>query len=291
MDDNEGCPSAFLCDDCCKAADHQHPWLKPQPRKEATMQSYIKQFISGLFGRFRRNADGSVECLGLALDTDGKAMKKIANEVRREAEIVRAASTPTVDKLVSSGYDAARAHYRDAIDRGDSEAASRATEAIGRLRRATAEAAAPARVNPETVVTKTCIYPGCGQTFETASSRMMCNEHVHRPEPDPTPDFARPLFTDSIRKAPGRPTEAGPDSNPSRGDQMSRFVPEQGLVSAAMPSPGMLKRIGPSPFSGPPLLDRFVTKKCQTCKEEFQTRSAERTRCDNCLSKPRPTVY
>ena len=60
--------------------------------------------------------------------------------------------------------------------------------------------------------------------------------------------------------------------------------------AAAAPSPQMLKGVGPNPFSGPPLLDRFVTKKCATCREEFQTRS-ERTRCDNCLTKPRPTVY
>jgi len=322
--DNAGCIQVrdYLCDDCCKAAGHQHPWLKPRKEGTSTMQSYIKQFISGLFGRFRRNADGSVECLGLALDTDGKAMKKMANAVGRETEIVRAASAPTADNLVSAGYDAARAAYRDAIDRGDSEAASRATEAIRRLRRAAAQAGAPVRVEPETFVTKTCIYPGCNQQFETSGSRLMCDEHVHRPEPDPKVELAPVAYR--LHKPLGRPTEAGPDSNPSRGDTLSHFVPEVSPLqqardayaealalgdsaacseameritrltrAAAAPSPGMLKRIVPDSFAGlsgdAGLLQRgkpFVERTCDRCGADFQTRS-ERKTCDECLTKPR----
>ena len=48
MDDNEGCPSAFLCDDCCKAAGHQHPWLtKPQGKKETVMKQWISPYYFG----------------------------------------------------------------------------------------------------------------------------------------------------------------------------------------------------------------------------------------------------
>ncbi|MGH9462079.1 MAG: hypothetical protein ACRD1X_12730, partial [Vicinamibacteria bacterium] len=200
---------------------------------------------------------------------------------------------------------------------------TRALQEASRLRAkiAAENAAPPFQVPRETFVTKKCIYPGCGQTFETAGSRMMCKEHVHRPKPDPKAVLAPVAYR--LQKPLGRPTEAGPDSNQSRGDKMSHYVTEVSPLqqardayaealalgdstgcseamekivrltrAAAMPSPGILKRIVVDSFAGhgenPDRGREFVTRKCQSCGADFETRS-ERTRCDECMSKPRPS--
>ena len=130
--------------------------------------------------------------------------------------------------------------YLAALDIYDTETAAKIAhdhpDAIVKASRATP----PSDVQPDTFVAKTCAIPGCGQGFVTKqnSGRLLCDEHIHTPKPDPV---AAPVGADvvgGIRKPLGRPTEAGPDSNETRGDKMSRFVPEQGLVSAALPNAG-----------------------------------------------------
>src|SRR5436309_251964 len=70
MDDNEGCPSAFLCDDCCKAAGHQHPWLKPQRKKETTVSTstLIKDIIVAHAGRNFVNGDQEFDLTAADID-------------------------------------------------------------------------------------------------------------------------------------------------------------------------------------------------------------------------------
>src|SRR5438034_335434 len=75
----------YLCDDCMEP---EPPWLSkpapappPVPKKESVMKkltSYISTCIPDLVGRFRRNADGSVECTGLALATDPAGVARVA---------------------------------------------------------------------------------------------------------------------------------------------------------------------------------------------------------------------
>src|SRR5881296_342061 len=82
----EGCPFNFLCDDCCKQAGHKH-------RKGLTTMQYLTEFLRGIIGRFRRNPDGSLECLGLARKEDGAQIVKMMQETSKEnARVVKAAA-------------------------------------------------------------------------------------------------------------------------------------------------------------------------------------------------------
>ena len=42
------------------------------------MNSYLTEFIRGVSGRFRRSAEGSVECVGIALADDPMAVARLA---------------------------------------------------------------------------------------------------------------------------------------------------------------------------------------------------------------------
>src|SRR6266581_600568 len=370
--DNAGCIQVrdYLCDDCCKAAGHQHPWLtKPQGKKETVMKQWISPYyfgtrvIDGVMRLVRKMTAASQEEIVpeedvAALDERSRARL----EAHRKSTISRADVAnpdPTIANVAASlepGEEvciyattdmktgrpliASRPEGRFAslLEQAKAflntaaatvgEARTRALAECNRLRAkiAAANDAPPIQVEPETFVTKTCIYPGCGQKFETSGARMMCNDHVHRPKPDPQPDPKAVLAPVAYRlqKPLGRPTEAGPDSNPSRGDTLSHFVPEVSPLqqardayaealalgdsaacseamekivrltrAAAAPSPGMLKRIVPDSFAGlsgdAGLLQRgkpFVERTCDRCGGDFQTRSDRKT-CDECLTKPR----
>ena len=270
------------------------------------MKSYVTNFISGLFGRFRRNpSTGELECTGLALteraipirhpdratsldEPTAKAMSQAPTSQERSgsrlteqfnslplieqlrAQVVAAESTTGEARTRAlqacatlRGKIAAQAaetegkkdplvRYLAALDIYDTETAAKIAhdhpDAIVKASRATPQPV----VQPDTFVAKTCAIPGCGQGFVTRenSGRLLCDEHIHTPKPDPVVAPVGADVVGGIRKPLGRPTEAGPDSNETRGDKMSRFVPEQGLVSAAMPSAGVHKQTVPDSFAG-----------------------------------------
>src|SRR5437773_2563531 len=185
--DNAGCIQVrdYLCDDCCKAAGHQHPWhQKPQGRKQTVMKQWISPYYFGT-----RVIDGVM-----------RLVRKVT--AASQEEIV-----PDEDLVALDERGRARvgAHRKGTISRADVS-------------------------NPEPTIANVAasLEPGCGQKFENSGARMMCNDHVHRPKPDLQPDPKAVLAPVAFRlqKPLGRPTEAGPDSNPSRGDTLSHFVPE-----------------------------------------------------------------
>src|SRR2546428_3123113 len=80
----QGCPYSFRCDDCCRAAGHDHtaptkPAALPIQKKETVMKklnSYLHEFIPGLVGSFWRKPDGKVECLDVALADNPMAVAR-----------------------------------------------------------------------------------------------------------------------------------------------------------------------------------------------------------------------
>jgi len=110
----------------------------------------------------------------------------------------------------------------------------------------------------------------CGEGFETQQPTVRkvcarCSGLVSVPTPDPKPAPAPPdAHFAPIPKPVGRPSEAGPDSNLSRGDGLSHLVPRATRAAAGTSRPELTKRTvpgipaagnaGPAPQEESPLL-------------------------------------
>src|SRR6266446_2410697 len=127
---DEGCLFSFRCDACCAAAGHgQTPALSkpapanvvpPVPRTKKELQSmkgYIIDAIKGLLGKFRRNADGSLECLDLALATDPAGIVRVCTEAEPAAADVRIAAAGHVRLAEGESYLGRDAAGRDHVRR------------------------------------------------------------------------------------------------------------------------------------------------------------------------------
>src|SRR2546422_4459077 len=134
-----------VCDSCLFERSRQHSSRSgpqdrvlplPKPIKElSTMKSYVTNFISGLFGRFRRLPSGELECLGLAQENDGAQIVKMMTESEKENTPLKVASTFVRhgQRISATDLDAeTRAatldsdpEYRAALEAGDSEVLAR----------------------------------------------------------------------------------------------------------------------------------------------------------------------
>src|SRR6266850_6953781 len=98
--------------------------------------SYVTNFISGLFGRFRKLDDGSVECTGLALEDNGSEVVKMMKESREETAVTRAAVQPITEDVLKATLVSLEGQYAAAVDRLDSPECARLAKDIGDLKRA-----------------------------------------------------------------------------------------------------------------------------------------------------------